>query len=55
MTFDDLHLDHDPPLQDWERTDSRRVCDPQRVGFLCATCHTVATRKDVQGGEVVCK
>jgi hypothetical protein len=51
MTFEDLHLDHDPPLQDWERNDPSRVCDPQRVGFLCAACHTIATRQDLRGQQ----
>lgn len=35
----DLALHHDPPLADWERTDSRRVCDERRVGWLCRSCH----------------
>jgi hypothetical protein len=47
MTFDDLHLDHDPPLEDWERSHPERVCDPQRVGFLCASCHSVKTRQEM--------
>jgi len=46
QTFDELELDHDPPLEAWERRDPRRVCDRARVGFLCKTCHTIATRRD---------
>ena len=51
ITLEGLHLDHDPPLEDWERRDPRRVCDPHRVGFLCAACHTIATRHDQQFKE----
>lgn len=39
-----LHLDHEPPLQDHERTDRRAVCDPKRIQLLCASCH--ARKKD---------
>lgn len=42
----DLHLDHDPPLEDWERDRPDRVCDPLRVQLLCAECHA---RKDDPG------
>jgi hypothetical protein len=48
MTFDDLHLDHDPPLEAWERSRPERVCDPQRVGFLCASCHSAKTRHEMR-------
>lgn len=41
-----LHLDHDPPLQDWERTHPHRVCDPARVAFLCRSCHGRKTRTE---------
>jgi hypothetical protein len=41
-----LHLDHDPPLQDWERSDPSRVCDPDRVGYLCASCHSAKTLRE---------
>jgi hypothetical protein len=35
----DLHLHHDPPLTDEERKNPRIVCDPLRVGYLCADDH----------------
>lgn len=35
----DLAYNHEPPLQDWERSDMRRVCDPRRIELLCAECH----------------
>jgi len=41
-----LHVDHDPPLTDLERSDPERVCDPLRVQLLCAECHA---RKDDPG------
>lgn len=47
---DKLHLDHDPPLQPHERRDWRRVCDPLRVGFLCASCHSAKTRSEQNSG-----
>jgi hypothetical protein len=57
---DDLQLDHDPPLEAWERSHPERVCDPQRVQFLCAACHASKTREEMhrrqhrQGGESLC-
>lgn len=44
FTADDLHLHHEPPLEDWERSDMRRVCDPYRIQLLCESCHNTATR-----------
>lgn len=41
-----LHLDHDPPLDDWERAKPERVCDPLRVGLLCDVCHASKTRRE---------
>lgn len=41
-----LHLDHDPPLREDERDDRRAVCDPLRVGFLCASCHSLKTNRE---------
>ncbi len=35
-----LHLDHEPPLRDEERSDRRAVCDPQRIQLLCRECHS---------------
>ena len=43
LNMDGLELDHDPPLQQWERSKRERVCDPHRVGYLCKTCHTAKT------------
>jgi len=48
VTLEGLHLDHDPPLQEWERTQPSRVCDVQRVGLLCAACHTIKTRHELR-------
>jgi hypothetical protein len=48
LTVEGLQLDHDPPLEAWERSRSERVCDPQRVQFLCAVCHSIKTRKEQQ-------
>lgn len=41
-----LHLHHDPPLRDDERTDQKAVCDPLRVGFLCEQCHNTETARE---------
>ena len=48
----DLHLDHDPPLRPDERQDRRAVCNPLRVGFLCASCHARKTLRERQMGLV---
>jgi hypothetical protein len=40
-----LHLDHEPPLEEWERSLEERVCDPARVAFLCHPCHTAKTNE----------
>jgi hypothetical protein len=45
-----LNLDHDPPLQDWERADRRRIENPMCVGFLCARCHSARTRRHMNAG-----
>lgn len=39
-----LHLDHEPPLLEHERTDPRAVCDANRIQLLCDVCHQVKTR-----------
>jgi len=49
VTLESLHLDHDPPLEEWERQRSERVCDPQRVQLLCAACHSRKTRDEQRG------
>lgn len=41
-----LHLDHDPPLAAWERSQPHLVCDPHRVAFLCISCHAARTNRD---------
>ena len=42
----DLHLDHEPPLAEAERSDISIVCDPQRIQLLCRTCHAAKTRRE---------
>lgn len=42
-TSERLHLHHDPPLRDDERSDPRAVCNLRRVGLLCEQCHGVET------------
>jgi hypothetical protein len=39
LTGTNLQLHHEPPLEDWERSDRARVCDERRIVVLCATCH----------------
>jgi hypothetical protein len=39
LELEQLHCDHDPPLEDWERKDPARVCDLGRCGLLCRHCH----------------
>jgi hypothetical protein len=41
-----LHLDHEPPLSVTERADTKAVCDPMRVQYLCKSCHSVKTRRE---------
>ena len=48
VTLEGLHVDHDPPLEDWERSHPERVCDVHRVGLLCAACHGAKTREEMQ-------
>jgi hypothetical protein len=50
LTTDHLHLHHDPPLRDDERRHRHLVCDPLRVGFLCATDHSRETQADQRAG-----
>lgn len=49
MTGDDLHLDHDPPLTQTERSDVAAVCNPLRIRLLCASCHSEKTRQEQRG------
>lgn len=46
-----LHLDHEPPLEDWERSDPARVCDINRIVLKCASCHSAKTAREVTGGR----
>jgi hypothetical protein len=41
-----LHLDHEPPLQAWERSDPSRVCDPTRIVLKCQACHQRKTARE---------
>lgn len=43
LTFHDLELHHEPPLEEWERAHQARVCDPHRVVYLCKPDHTRQT------------
>lgn len=45
-----LHLDHTPPLAEWERPHIDLVCDALRVQLLCAECH--AHKHDPGRGQV---
>ena len=42
-----LHLDHEPELEDHERSNVAAVCDPDRIVLKCASCHA---RKTATGG-----
>jgi hypothetical protein len=42
-----LHLDHEPALEDWERSDPARVCDPHRIVLKCQSCHQAKTAKEL--------
>jgi hypothetical protein len=50
-TTEDLQLHHDPPLTVAERAHHHLVCDPNRVRFLCASCHSAVTRRQQRGGD----
>jgi hypothetical protein len=43
-----LHLDHEPPLEQWERSDVDRVCDPCRIVLKCQACHQAKTAKEMR-------
>lgn len=50
VMFDGLHLDHEPPLQEWERAHQSLICDPFRVQLLCGgRCHLAKTRRQSRG------
>lgn len=46
-----LQLDHEPPLEDWEQRIRSRVCDPDRVQYLCASCHSRKTIRQLTRHE----
>ncbi len=46
LTFEGLHLDHDPPLRAHERCDVHAVCDARRIQLLCAVDHTAKTNRE---------
>lgn len=52
QTAEGLHLDHEPPLQDWERRYPEKVCDPNRIQLLCGPDHSAKTIRD--RGESKC-
>jgi len=45
LTTDGLHLDHEPPLTEAERSVPSIVCDSSRVQLLCEHCHSRKTRR----------
>ena len=42
-----LELDHDPPLTEAEKGIRRVVCDVRRVGWLCRSCHSAKTAREM--------
>lgn len=48
LTIEKLHVDHNPPLDPWERKHRARVCDPKRVGLLCDEDHGRKTNQEMQ-------
>jgi hypothetical protein len=48
----DLHLDHTPPLQDWERVIVAKVCDPMRIKIRCRECHSRKTAEENSSGNL---
>lgn len=52
LTFHGLHVDHEPPLEPWERGDIAKVCDQNRVQLLCHVDHSAKTRREQTGGRV---
>jgi hypothetical protein len=43
-----LHLDHEPALEDWERSDPSKVCDETRIVLKCQSCHQAKTAREMQ-------
>ena len=41
-----LHLDHEPALEDWERSHPAIVCDLNRIVLKCASCHMTKTGRE---------
>jgi hypothetical protein len=48
-----LHLDHEPPLADWERRNPVIVCDVTRIQLLCAQCHQRKTAREGGGSQKI--
>lgn len=48
-----LHGNHEPELQDWERSQPTFVMDARRVELLCAECHNAWTAKQKTTGGLV--
>jgi hypothetical protein len=46
INIERLNLDHELPLEPWERADRSRIEDETRVGLLCARCHSRKTRTE---------
>ena len=44
-----MHLDHNPALTPAERLDPVKVCDPNRVQWLCDSCHRTKTIREDGG------
>lgn len=49
-----LHLDHEPPLEPWEREaaargDRRYIDDPNRIVLLCDQCHNAKDEHRARG------
>lgn len=45
-----LHFDHEPALEEWERSDPTKVCDPHRIVLKCASCHNAKTARTARNG-----
>lgn len=51
LTGTNLHLHHEPPLEEWERSDRARVCDERRIVLLCQSCHGAVSQPRQWGGQ----
>lgn len=48
ITIEQLHVDHHPALEHWERSHPERVCDVYRVQLLCKHCHASKTATEMR-------